>query len=392
MVGILEAGLVVGALGLDIYAYKKMKDAEASAENAVRERERERFKTTAGVQVEMQPDAAPVAAGATVEPEKHVQTMLVDHAAAHEDHATAHTEWKPVTYESVAPVETTEEEIVAASKTSVDAEEIKKQYRAIADKLDVIDERINDQDTKISVMETKFEHLDGELEKSLRQFRSLDEQWQQTNEQLSNVEVPQEQIEVIVDKRFSKTSERFGGQLKEQTKKLAEVEAKLDSHLIAAADPVLIKRDLREEFTPLLSEPKRLLEEHAAENRKDFKALSVRITAAKNAAIEEAKTKATKTEVSRIVASIKAKPAAKTIRKTTVTIKKTSKAARKAPAKTTKTKKPFQPKGKIQTAVHEFAKSRKAKKTAAKGEVTVTTQVPKGVNVSTEVVTGGKKE
>ncbi len=414
MVGVLEAGLVVGALGLDIYAYKKMKDAEAAADAAVRDRERTRFKTEAAhVQVEVHPE--PVAAGTS---DTHTQTALADHGT--DEHATTHTEWKPVTYESVAPVEAHEETITTVTTTSVDADEIKKQYQTIAERLDVIDERLQDQDSKISVMDTKFEHAESEVEKSTQQFQSTSEQWRQVDERLQtiderleNVEIPAEQIEAIVDKRFTKTNDKLAGSVKQNSKKLDELSAKLDSYVISAADPALIKRDLRDEFYPLLKAPQTALEAHEKENKAAFAALSKRITQARDAALAESRTKASKADVRRIIATIKARPVAKAVRKVrTVTVKKTVKApAARAPfgpskktVKTTKvtkktktvkkTKAASRPKSKIQSAVHEFAKSRKTKKTsksATTGEVTVTTSVPKGVNVSTEVVTGGKQ-
>jgi len=443
MVGVLEAGLVVGALGLDIYAYKKMKDAEAAAENAVRDRERTRFKTeAASVQVDVHPEAAP--AGAGTQNDTHTQTALADHG--NDEHTTTQTEWKPVTYESVAPVEAHEETITTVTTTSVDADEIKKQYRTISDRLDaidersgtldadevkkqyqtiaerldVIDERLHDQDSKISVMETKFEHAESEVEKSTKQVQSVEEQWRQVDEQLKtideqlrNVEIPAEQIEVLIDKRYTKSNDRLVAQVKENQKKITEVQSKLDSHVIAAADPVLIKRDLRDEFYPLLKAPQAALETHEKDNKAAFASLSKRITQARDATLAEIQTKASKVEVRRIVATIKARPVAKSAKVRTVTVKKTVKTQAQKPArapfnrttakktvktskKTTtkktavKTKTSAKPKSKIQSAVHEFAKTRKTKKTASSGEVTVTTSVPKGVNVSTEVVTGGK--
>ncbi|MBI2445482.1 hypothetical protein HYV43_03790 [Candidatus Micrarchaeota archaeon] len=409
MVGVLEAGLVVGALGLDIYAYKKMKDAEAAAEDAVRQRERDRFKTTAGVHVEVHPEPAAAGSGAATQDDTHVQTALSDHNTA-DEHAEAHADWKPVTYESVAPVQT-EEEHTTVTRTAgdLDADEIKKQYQSIGERLDVIDERLSEQDSKISVIETKFDHVESEVTKAGKQLTALDEQWRQIDEQLKNVEIPQDQIEVIIDKRFSKSNERLNSQVKEQSKKLAQVEAKLDSHIIATPETALIKKDLREEFAPLLKEPKTALEAHAAENRKEFKALSVRITQARDAALQEAKNKASKTDVRRIVAAIQTTATArKTVAKAPVKAKattvknivtkksvrttKTSKATKIAKTVTPKKKTAEKPKSKIQSAAHEFAKSRKSKKSVSSSEVTVTTSVPKGVNVSTEVVTGGKKD
>ncbi len=415
MVGVLEAGLVVGALGLDIYAYKKMKDAEAAAEDAVRQRERDRFKTTAGVHVEVHPDATPAGAGigaASGQDDTHVQTALADHGTeTTEEHVESHTDWKPVTYESVAPVQTHEEEHVTITRTAggVDSDEIKKQYQTISERLDVIDERLSEQDSKISVVETKFEHVEGETSRANKQLQAMDEQWRQIDEQLKNVEIPQDAIEVIIDKRFSKSNERLNGQVKENAKKLAQIEAKLDSHIIATPETALIKKDLREEFAPLLKEPKDALEAHAAENRKEFKALSVRITQARDAALDESKNKASKADVRRLVATIRATATASTRKtaakkapatkpKTTVkniATKKSVKTVSTTSKKTTSkkaAKSAEKPKSKLQSAAHEFAKSRKFKKSAASGEVTVTTSVPKGVNVKSEVVTGGKND
>lgn len=416
MVGVLEAGLVVGALGLDIYAYKKMKDAEAAAEDAVRQRERDRFKSTAGVHVEVHPEAEPAGAGigtASAGPnDTHVQTALADHGTeTTEEHAESHADWKPVTYESVAPVQTHEEEHVTITRTAsdVDSDEIKKQYHSISERLDVIDERLSEQDSKFSVMETKFDHVESEVTKANKQLLTLDEQWRQIDEQLKNVEIPQDQIEVIIDKRFSKSNERLNGQVKENAKKLAQIEAKLDSHIIATPETALIKKDLREEFAPLLKEPTTALEAHAAENRKEFKALSVRITQARDAAMDEAKNKATKSDVRRLVTTIRATatasarktatkkaPATKakaTAVKNIVTkksVKTVTQTSKKTTVKKTAKKTAEKPKSKLQSAAHEFAKSRKSRKPAASGEVTVTTSVPKGVNVTSEVVTGGK--
>lgn len=424
MVDVLEAGLVVGAVALDIYAYKKMKDAESQAEDAVRNRERDRFKSSAGVSVEVHPQASAAGSGTsdTQTTDTHVQTSLTEHGV---EHTSATTEWKPLTYESVAPVQhTNDDESPHEDAGDTDSEKnqhasseqmdtLTSQYSKITQRLDVIDERITDQDTKISVMETKFDHLDGESETHKENLRTM-------SDQLQHIEIPQDQVEQIVNVKFAKSNEKLASQVKDNSKKLQEIEGKLDSHLISAADAVLIKRDLREEFLPLLTEPKATLEAHASENRKEFKALSVRITAARDAALKEVQTKASKTELKRVVASIKittskAQVAARKSSKVkvstavagkakvsakTANADKTKKAASKSTkttvVKTTKTttvKVAQKPKSKIQSAVHEYAKSRKTKKSVkaksdSGNEVTVTTSVPKGTHVSTEVNTG----
>lgn len=475
MVGVIEGVLIVGALGLDVYAYTKMKEAENAADSAARDRERARFKTHV-TETTTITSATPAAAGSgAVAPSVESQ----DEHAEPQPHPA---DWKPVTYEGFAEPVAQDDEVKDELRSMRD--EMKTEYKKIHDRLDVIDERLHEEDSKISVMETKFTHLDSEVEKVRHSSENVE------------VELPEKQIDAIVDKKLSAKSERLNKKvkdqekqitdlqtkldnaliaapdavlikkdlrsefvpllsepkklvedyrsksdkqfkeleekiasqkdatlqevsmkvqklgasardtkkLKEQAKKIAAVEAKLDAHLIAAPDAVLIKKDLRDEFYPVLKKPQTALEEYQKEAAQRFKDVNKRITQTKEAALEEAKTRVSKGEFERSISALrtstvkrkatvkpKAKPAPKgPVTKTLTTVqkavkktltKKKASGKKAAPKKTvSKAKKTAKPK------VAKKAPKRESK--PAKDEVTVTTTVPRGVDVSTEVVSG----
>ncbi|MBI4360582.1 hypothetical protein HY572_02290 [Candidatus Micrarchaeota archaeon] len=465
MVGVIEGVLIVGALGLDVYAYTKMKEAENAADSATRDRERARFKTHV-TETTTITTATPAAAGATA-------------SETREEQPSHPADWKPVTYEGYAEPVAHGEDVKDELRFMRD--EMKTEYKKIHDRLDVIDERLHEEDSKISVMETKFTHLDSEVEKVRHGSENME------------IELPEEQIDAIVEKKLSTKNERLNKKVKDQEKqltqlqtkldnaliaapdavsikkdlrsefvpllsepkklvedyrtksdkkikeldekiasqkdatlqevsvhvkklgssardakrikdqgkKLAEVEAKLDSHLIAAPDAVLIKKDLREEFYPVLKEPKAALEEHQKETAQRLKDVNKRITEAKETALEETKTRVSKGEFERSISALR--PGLK--RKATIKAKTASKPKKAAKAKTVKKVKPAKTvasktrkasKPSKKAAAKKPAKSVKktpSKRTAksAKGEVTVTTTVPRGVDVSTEVVSAKSK-
>ncbi len=386
MVGIIEGVLIAGALGLDVYAYSKMKEAENAARESQRLRERETFKskvgqTTTTVNVAAQPvsdaaDAEPhVPAGTTL----HQETPI----ASSEESEQAAATWKPVTYEGfAAPAVQNDDMVDELRAMRVDN---KTEYQKLHDRLDTIDERISEQDSKLTVMETKFSHMDGEVEKLRR-----DVQENQTG-------ISDEQVEVLVSQKLSGASERLNKKVKNLEKELFETRAKLDSHVIAAPETVLIKKDLREEFAPALAEPVKKLQEHQKESDERHKELTKRITQAKEAALEEAKTRVSKGEFARSISALKAeKPKSRAATKVSAkTEKKAAKTKKTATKKSTTTTAATKVTVKKTAKVSAKKAQKPARKTVAKkdgkadkGSVTVTTSVPKGVDVSTEVVSG----
>lgn len=457
MVGVIEGVLIVGAVGLDVYAYTKMKEAENAADSAARDRERARFKSHV-TETTTVTTATPAAATTS--------------ESADETHPA---DWKAVTYQGFTEPAQSDD---VKDELHLMRDEMKTEYKKIHERLDVIDERLHEEDSKISVMETKFSHLDSEVEKVRHGSENME------------VELPEEQIDALVEKKLSSKNERLSKKvkdqekklteiqtkldnaliaapdavlikkdlrselvplvsepkklvqdyreesdkqfkeldakiasqkdatlqevsvhvqklgasardskrIKEQAKKLAEVEAKLDSHLIAATDPVLIKKDLRDEFYPVLKEPQAALEEHQKETAQRLKDINKRITETKETALEEVKTRVSKGDFERSISALR--PAVK--RKATIKPKTASKPKKAAKAKTVRKVKPAKTVASKTRKASKPSKKATLKKTAksakktpskrtAKGEVTVTTTVPRGVDVSTEVVSAKSK-
>ncbi|MDP2717532.1 MAG: hypothetical protein Q8P02_02200, partial [Candidatus Micrarchaeota archaeon] len=136
MVGIIEGVLIAGALGLDVYAYSKMKEAENAAQDAQRVRERETFKskvgeTTTTVNVTAQPagdaPALPNESAAAESPAAD-ETLIARREEA--EHAAA---WKPVTYEGfAAPVQQNDDVVEELRAMRGD---MKTEYQKIHDRL-----------------------------------------------------------------------------------------------------------------------------------------------------------------------------------------------------------------------------------------------------------------
>ena len=214
--------------------------------------------------------------------------------------------------------------------------DLKTDLISLGERLEVLEERVSENQQS---NETRFEAMDEHMEKT------------------RHAEADEGKIAAAVSVKVSERSDKLSKKLDAQFKKLQEVENKVDSALISAPETGLIKKDLREEFAPLLGLDKKMEQNHQATSAK-LASLSRKIASQRTAL--EAK-----------VASLKKK---RTVtRKATVTVKKSTVRKPVKASKKPASKKPV-----------------KALK-SSKSEVTVTTKVPRGVDVSTEVVTGKKR-
>lgn len=337
MVGIVEGVLIVGALCLDVYAYKKMKDAEELAEKS---------RTTADARTTILTGTThettalePVAAGIGTSPA----------AVSHEEETREEThEWEkpPVTYAPLAADSATAEEI------RLMREDLKGDLSNLGERIEVLEERVKENQ---SSTEEKFQFIESRFETA------------------GTPAIDEEKIAQGIADKLSKKQGQLSKKLDDHYKKILDVENKVDSALISAPDTQIIKKDLREEFAPLLGLGKKM-DEHQAKTVEKINALSKKVGQNRETLESRLALLKKRTSVRRVTAG-PAKPAAKTAKKAKA---KTSSVTK---AKKTRT-----------VSVRKTSAKKTANKSANKNaEVTVTTQVPKGVQVSTEVVTGKKK-
>lgn len=192
MVGIVEGVLIACALALDVYAYKKMKDAEMLAENV---------RTTS------------TATAITVQ--KEAKKESTETAAPKE-------EWNPnITYET--HFDQTGDELRMLR------EELKTDFQNLNERVDVMDERAKENH---SALEAKIEAVNSRIENP-------------------EIEIPEEKLAEILGRDVTGRLKSLGKKLDNQGDKLLQLENKMDTCIIGAPDTMLIKKDLREEFAPL---------------------------------------------------------------------------------------------------------------------------------------------